>query len=367
MNKNSHHQSLPPKWIVKAIQGLRKGLLTIHDSSFPGNVVLYEKFQYFYLLPSLYVAAELNIAWLLKDGEKQITELAQESGSDDESLYRVMRALASHNIFREGTNRIFANTRLSKPLMDGDGSLRQMLRHHLGKLNWQISGELLECVRTGKDAFRRNYNQNIYDYLAGDPGNYEIFDRSMSDLSSLGLAPLLQAYNFSSFRTLADVGGGEGFLLANILKNYPAMQGILFDMPAALTKATDIFQQYDVMNRVKLKEGNFLESIPEGADGYLLKNIIHNWNDEDCITILSNIRKVLPVKGKIIIVEMIVPEANIPSAAKMIDIQMLTSMPGGRERTRKEFESLFRRAGLILCREYSTIAPVSIIDACRNN
>ncbi len=367
MNNISHQQSLPPKWIVKAIHRLREALLKIHDRTFPGNVVLYEKFQYLYLLPSLYVAAELNIAGLLKDGHKQITTLANESDSDSESLYRVMRALASHHIFREGNNKTFANTRLSKPLMDGDGSLRQMLRHHLGKLNWQITGELLECVRTGEDGFNQNYNQNIYDYLAGNPINYETFDRSMSDLSSLGMAPLLQAYNFSSVKTLADVGGGEGFLLANVLKNYPAIQGILFDLPAALIKAKDILQQYDVMNRVTITEGNFLESIPEGADGYMLKNILHNWNDEVCITILSNIRKVMPENGKVIIIEMIIPETNKASAAKMIDIQMLTSMPGGRERSRKEFESLIRRAGLLLCREYSTIAPVSIIEACRNN
>lgn len=367
MKPKPQQPSLPPKWMVKTLQRLREGLLTIHDRMFPGNVVLYEKFQYFYLLPSLYVAAELDIARLLESGEKPITVLARDSGADAESLYRVMRALASNHIFREGKNQTFTNNRLSKPLMDGDGSLRHMLRHHLGRLNWQITGELMETVLTGKDGFNRIYQKNIYDYLSGDPGSFEVFDQSMSDLSSLGMAPVLKAYDFSTINVLADVGGGEGFLLANILKNNTSNRGILFDLPAALRKAKGILQQYNVLERVIIEEGNFLESIPEGADGYLLKNILHNWNDATCVTILSNIRKVLPVNGKILIIEMIIPERNKPSAAKMIDIQMLASMPGGRERTLNEFRSLLHKANLFLFQAHSTIAPVSILEARRNN
>ncbi len=367
MKHKSQKQSLPPRWIVKTIQGFRAVLMNIHDRMFPGNVVLYEKFQYYYLLPSLYVAAELNIAGLLKESEKPIIQLARESGSDTESLYRVMRALASNNIFHEDSARNFSNTRLSKPLMDGDGSLRHMLRHHLGSLNWQITGELLETVRTGEDGFNRRYHKNIYSYLSEDPSNYAIFDQSMSDLSSLGLAPLLQGYNFSTITTLVDIGGGEGFLLANILRTYPAIRGILFDMPAALEKAEETMKQYGMKERVTITEGNFLDSIPEGADGYLLKNILHNWNDSTCITILSNIHNVMPANGKIIIVEMIIPPGNKPSAAKMIDIQMLTSMPGGKERTKEEFVSLLHQAGLSLYRQYSTIAPLSVLEARRNS
>ncbi|MBN1198299.1 MAG: hypothetical protein JXA23_03030 [Bacteroidales bacterium] len=334
---------------------------------FPGNVVLYEKFQYFHLLPALYVVAELNIANLLKSGEKSVKLLASESGSDAESLYRILRALASQHIFCEGKNRQFSNTRLSKPLIDGEGSLRQVLRHHLGPLNWQITGELLATVRTGKDGFNRIFQQDIYDYLSGDQGNSRVFDQSMSELSSLGMAPLLQAYDFSCFNTLADIGGGEGFLLANILKSYPSIRGILFDLPAALGNSQQILLHYDVAERVTRKEGSFLDSVPEGADGYILKNILHNWDDATCVNILLSIGKVLPIDGKILIVEMIVPEGNKPSPAKLIDIQMLASMPGGKERTKKEFEELLHQANLMLIREYATIAPVSILEARRNN
>ncbi|MFC2102305.1 methyltransferase [Bacteroidota bacterium] len=367
MTANSQKPSLPPTWMVKAIQRMREALLSAHDRMFPRSVVLYEKFQYFYLLPSLYVAAELDIAGILKNSKKAIDELAKESGADTDSLYRVMRALASQHIFRESGNKMFSNNRLSRPLMDGDGSLRHMLRHHLGPLNWQITGDLLETVKTGKDGFNIRYNKNIYDFLSEDPGNSGVFDRSMSDLSSLGLAPLLKAYDFSTIQTLADVGGGEGFLLANILNANPSVKGILFDLPSAVEKARNRLEQHGLLERVQMIEGSFLETIPEGADTYLLKNILHNWNDETCVTILSNIRKALTSNGKVILVEMIVPAPNKASAATMIDIQMLTSMPGGKERTKEEFGILLDRAGLLLSRVYPTIAPISIIEAQPKN
>jgi len=342
-------------------------MLTLHDRMFPGNVVLFEKFQHFYLLSSLFVAAELDLAGLLKNGEKSAEQLAAESGTDTESLYRILRSLASQKIFREGKNRQFRNTRLSRSLIDGEGSLRQMLRHHLGKVNWQIMGESLDTVRTGKDGFIRIHHKDIYSYLSGDPESSRIFGQSMSELSSLGMLPLLQAYRFSGIHTLADIGGGEGFLLANILMVYPAMQGILFDQAAALENATAVMQEFGVEERVKRIEGNFLESIPEGADGYILKNVLHNWDDKNCVDILSSIRKVMPDKGKVLIVEMVVPEGNTASTAKMIDIQMLASMPGGKERTKKEFEAILLQSGLRLNHEFKTIAPVSILEAQRIN
>lgn len=365
MNDHINMQSLPPKWVIRFIQGIRTSLFTFYNLMFPGNVVLYEKFQALYLLPSIFVAAELNIAGLLKYGKKPIEEIARETGSDPDSLYRVMRALASQKIFRETNGKIFSNTRLSIPLMDGNGSLRHMFRHHLGRLNWQISGDLLETVQTGKDGFNRIYHMNIYDYLSREPESYAVFDQSMSELSSLGLAPMLQAFSFHKIKKLADIGGGEGSLLANILLKNPTMQGILFDLPSALVKSEKILTQYNVSKRVTITEGNFMESVPEGADTYLLKHILHNWSDSACITILSNIRKVLPVNGRILIIEMIVRPGNTSSDAKMIDIQMLTSMPGGKERTKEEFISLLQNSGLTLFRHYSTIAPFSILEARR--
>ncbi len=365
MNNNPKQSPLPPKWLVNAIQAFRTSLLAVHNRIFPANVVLYEHFQSFFLLPALYVAAELNIAELLRNGKKPANELAAELGVNPEALYRVLRTLSGTGIFRESPGRVFSMTRLSGPLLDDPGSLRHMLRHQLAPLNWQILGDLLETVKTGVDACNRNYGKSIYDDLGDHPDSYKIFYKSMSDLSSMGLGPLLQAYSFSGLKSLADIGGGEGFMLANILAANSRLQGILFDIPAALVKAEETFRQYGVSDRVELVEGDFMQSVPDEIDGYLLKNILHNWDDQHAIQLLSNIRKAMPDHGKVIIIEMIVPGKNISSMSKMIDIQMLASMPGGKERTQKEFETILHEAGLVLSRIYTTIAPISILEAHR--
>jgi len=366
MNKKRTSERLPPRWLVNAIQSFRTTLLTIHNRIFPSNVVLYEHFQALYLLPALYVAAELNVAQLIRNGKRSVNSLAVELNVNRDALYRVMRALASKGIFREGPRQTFSLTTLARPLLDDTGSLRHMLRHHLSPQNWELIGNLLDTVKTGEDACNRIHSKNIYDYLAGYPERYRIFDKSMSDLSSMGLAPILQAYRFSGLKTLADIGGGEGFMLANVLKLQPGLKGILFDLPATMEKARKRFQEHGLLDRVDLIEGDFMQRVPEGADGYLLKNILHNWDDTTANRILSNIRQAMTDHARVIIIDMVVPENNLPSASKMIDIQMLASMPGGRERTRKEFEHLLVEASLRLTKVYRTIAPVCIIEARRN-
>ncbi|MFH1159691.1 MAG: methyltransferase [bacterium] len=365
MKKTSKQTALPPRWLVNAIQSVRMALLALHKRMFPATAVLYEQFQYLYLLPSLYVAAELDIAEKLRSGSKTADELATESKVDPEGLYRVLRALSGNGIFKETANRRFALTPLARPLTNEPGSLRYMLIHHLSPVNWQIVGDLLETVRTGKDGFNRQYGRNIYEYLSAHPAAFGIFDKSMSALSSLGLAPVFQVYNFSGIRLLADIGGGEGFFLAHILAKNSGMRGILYDLPEALSKAEETLNLCGVGNRVELMEGDFRKTVPPGADGYLLKNVLHNWDDATCIDILSNIREAMPANGRVILIDMVIPSGSRFSSSKMIDIQMLASMPGGKERTRKEFEAILRETGLKLHRFYPTIAPVCVLEARR--
>jgi len=208
-----------------------------HDRIFPQNVVLYEYFQNLYLLPSLYVAAKLDIAGHLQKQPRQIEDLARETNVDTESLYRVLRALAGYGIFREKSGRTFCMTSRARPLLEGPSSLRYMILHHLSPLNWEMTGDLAETVRTGQDGFLRKFGKDIYSCLRERPEASWIFDKSMGDLSSLGLAPLLQAFRFSSFETLADIGGGEGWLLCQILQQNKGQKGILFDLASAVEKA----------------------------------------------------------------------------------------------------------------------------------
>jgi len=356
---------LPPYLLVRFIQQIRKALLHLHDHLFPASVVLYEKFQNLFLLPPLYVVSELDIAGHLVKGPKSVEELAALTRTDPDSLGRILRTLSSHGIFRELDNRTFALTPMAKPLLQGKGSLREVFIQHLGPENWQTLGNLMHTVRTGEDAFTHIHGVPIYDYLALHPEKYEIFDRSMAGLSDLGLAPMLQRYNFSGFHTVADIGGGDGALLKGILSKYPALKGILFDVEAALEKSKTGFTEDAMYERVRFVSGDFFHTIPAGADCYLLKNVIHNWNDEKALVILRNTAAAMAPGARLLILEMVLPDKNQASTATLIDLQMLATMPGGRERTVKEYEILLGKAGLKLRSLTHTIAPVSILEACR--
>jgi len=356
---------IPPYFLVRTIDLFRGFLLRLNRSLFPGNVVLYEQFQNLWLMPSLYTVATLNVAECLKTGPKKISDLAEETGSDTESLYRVMRALSSTGIFKQGKERTFALNGRARALLNGDSSLRHMLMQHLGPVNWSVLGNLLYTVKTGREAFPMVHGKDMYAFLQEHPAEFELFDRSMSNLSNLGLAPLLRAYSFKKYRIIADIGGGEGFLLSNILLKYKKATGILFDLPEALVKAPLVISGYKLDERIKLVPGNFFDSVPVKADVYILKNIIHNWNDEDASRILSNINDFMPPHSKILVMDMIVPASTRPSLSKLLDIQMMASFANGRERTRDEFEKLAEKAGLRISHIIPTISAMSIIEMSR--
>ncbi|MDP4281733.1 MAG: methyltransferase [Bacteroidota bacterium] len=353
---------MPPVWFIRTLDGFRKFLITLNKRLFPANVVLYEHFQYYWFLPCLKVAAELDIAGLLKDKAMTVEELAGITNSHPDSLFRILRALASMGVFRQRKDKRFVNTRLSKTMIDGKGSLRFMILQHLGKLNWTSFSELMYSVKTGKDAFSSLYGKNIYEYLEGDKPESSVFDKSMANLTEMSIDSLLSKYSFSGYPVIADIGGGDGILLSAILANNPGCKGILFDIQDGLTHAENTLSRYGIMDRASIIAGNFFRETPPIANAYILKNVLHNWDDTACTEILERIRKVMPDDGKILIIEMVIEENNRPSYGKLIDIQMLAFLPGGRERTRKEFTNLVDNAGLRIKKIIPTISPVFIIE-----
>jgi hypothetical protein len=324
---------------------------------------MYERFTSFWVLAAIKVAADLDIANILDKEPLTIEQLAERTGSDTHALYRMMRALASESIFKRTRHGLYKNTRLSKVLASGRGSLRFTLMQHLGNLNWTAFNDLSYSIRTGKSAFSKVYGMKIYDYLSQHPEESTLFDRSMTNLSEISIEPILSAIDFGNYPVIADIGGGEGLLLASILFKNKNSRGILFDLPEGLNHSERIFERFGVARRVQIIEGNFFNTAPAGADIYLLKNIIHNWSTEECLLILRNIRNVMSPDGKILILEMILDETNRSSFGKLIDLQMLVFMDEGKERTRKDFETLLQSAGLKLKRIIPTIAPISIIEA----
>ena len=229
--------------------------------------------------------------------------------------------------------------------------------------DWQFQtwAELSYSVKTGQPSFEKVHGQPAFDYFWSNEKAGKLFNDAMTSNSAFSSVAVVNGYDFSSISVLADIGGGHGFLLASILAKYDTVKGILYDMPIIVSEAKKLLNAHGVSSRCELIGGNFFESVPTGCDAYLMKHIIHDWNDEQCITLLQNCRKAMTVGGKVLVVEIVVPEGNEPSPGKLIDLQMLQYLPGC-ERTEKEYRQLFDNAGFKLTRIIPTTSPFSIIE-----
>lgn len=312
----------------------------------------------------LYVAAQLGIADLLKDGPKTADELATATGTHAPSLYRLLRTLASISIFAEGEDGRFELTPLANCLQTGAegsvGAVATMFAQEWHSRPWE---HLLESVKTGKTAFELVYGKKAFEYLAENPEAGKIFDSAMTDLTSMQNPAITAAYDFSGIGKLADIAGGHGGLIAAILNANPKIEGFLFDQPQVIAGALPLLESQGVAGRCKLIAGDFFESVPAGCDAYILKSIIHDWDDEQALVILKNCRKAtLGKNSKLLLVEIVILPGNEPSFGKLTDLEMLV-MAGGRERTEAEYRTLLRAAGFNLTNIVPTEAPQSVIEA----
>lgn len=331
----------------------------------PPEAVLMQMIGGCFVTQAGYVAAKLGIADLLAGEPQSAASLAKETDTDARSLYRILRTLASFGIFREVAPQTFANTPASELLCtDAPGSFRDMTVWMGEEAHWRVYGHLLHSVKTGEAAWKHVHGQPVFPYLfETDRELGEIFNRAMTSFSGTVIPAVLKAYDFSGFETLADVAGGYGHLLAGILKKYPDMKGVLFDLPAVIDEAT-LLDKEGVANRVQIVRGDFFESVPVKADAYLLKHIIHDWYDEQNTVILKNIRAEMPDDAKVLVIDTVIPEDNEPHFGKIMDMEMLLS-PGGVERTETEFRDLFAASGLKLNRIIPTESPMSIVEAVK--
>ncbi|WP_414552053.1 methyltransferase [Anabaena sp. CCY 0017] len=321
----------------------------------------------FWLTQSIYVAAKLGIADLLKDGAKSAEELAKSTEVDAESLYRLMRALCSIAIFTELENRRFQLTPMAEYLRSDVPDSLQAMAIMFGSedWHWQPWGNILYSIKTGKPAFDDVFGTSLFPYLAQKPEAAAIFDTCMTSFSSTYINPVVSSYDFSSINTLIDVGGGHGTLLASILKNYPKVKGIVYDQEQVIEGAKQHLEASELEGRWQLLSGDFFESVPSGGDAYIMKHIIHDWDDESAIKILQNCHHVMPDNGKVLVVENVIPNPNEPSLSKFLDLEMLIMTSGGRERTATEFEELFAAAGFKLTKIIPTPSSISIIEGVK--
>jgi O-methyltransferase domain/Dimerisation domain len=297
---------------------------------------------------AIHVAATLGVADLLKDGPRATDALAAATNTDPRTLYRLLRALAAAGIFCEETDRQFSLAPMGEYLRtDAPRPVGPFAAFIARPYVWQAWGQLLHCVRTGENAFHHVHGASQWDYQSRHPEEGAIFARAMTGYSIGIVEAVLRAYDFSSFACVVDVGGGEGTQLAAILARHPAMRGILLDQPEIVTQAQPVLAAAGVDGRCDAVGGTFFEAVPGGGDAYLLKFILHDWDDAASVTILKNCRKACGPKAKLLVVEQLLASPNEGLATKLADLQMLVG-PGGEERTEGEFASLFTAAGFRL-------------------
>ena len=312
---------------------------------------------------ALYVAAKLGIADLLADGPKTTEQLAKSTNTDAPSLYRVMRALASIGVFTEQEKGTFAITATAEPLRsDAPNSLRDVTIFWGEDWHWEVWGKILHSVRTGKSAWAQIHGDEVFDYFAKNPESAQIFNRAMSSFTGVAADAVVDAYDFSEIETIVDIAGGHGRLLTGILDANPKIQGVLFDLAHVIAGAREQVAKNMAAERVEFVAGDFFASIPEGADAYIMKHIIHDWDDERAIAILKNIKQAMKPTARVLLVEAVIADGNNQDFGKLLDLEMLVA-PGGQERTADEYKELFERAGLRLTRIVPTKSPYSVIEA----
>ncbi len=310
---------------------------------------------------AIYVAAKLGIADALSEGPMSADELASSTRTNPRALYRLLRALASIGIFAEDEQHWFALTPMADCLRSGvPGSVRSLAIMR-GEWQYEAWGQLLHSVRTGQCAFEKVYGEPLFDHLAAHPDKGRLFDEAMTGVHGRETAAMLDAHDFSGIGILADVGGGNGEVIFSILEQYPEMRGVLFDRPAVAERATANLKATGFVGRCVVTAGDFFVSVPPGADAYLLRHIIHDWDDEKSVAILRNCRAAMGKQGKLLVVEGIVPPGNEPSVSKFFDLAMMV-LPGGMERTESEYRRLFEASGFSLTRIVPTTTWVSVIE-----
>lgn len=310
----------------------------------------------------LYVAAKLGLADLLADGPRSSAELARCVGAHAPSLHRILRRLVTLGVCSEKHDGRFGLTALGTWLRVGTPGSLHGLAILCGEERVGAWGGLLHSTMTGETAFNHVFGMSQWEHRQQHPELNEHFNAELRQGTARAIGPILAAYDFSSFRTIADVGGGQGALLAAILKAHPSVTGILFDQPHVVAGARSYLEAAGVAARCQVVAGSFFDRMPDGADAHVLKSVIHDWDDEQSLAILGNCHRALKKQGKLLLVERVMPaRAPHDPDAILVDVQML-ALTGGRERSKVEYRALFAAAGFTLTRVIPTQSGFSIIE-----
>jgi hypothetical protein len=335
------------------------------NQTIPPPLRVFQMITNFWASQCLFAVTKLNIADAVSTEPKHIDAIAAETNTNAAALYRVMRALASTGVFEEKEQKQFVHTDVSRMLRsDLPETMKYLVLAELGSEHYRGWGNLIHSVKTGEIAFNDVAKENVWQYYQKHPEDGSNFMKAMTGLSENFNLAVVPSYDWSSFSTIIDVGGGNGSLLAGILNANKNAKGILFDEPYVVEKASELLKQRGVEDRVEIIGGNFFETVPPNGDAYLLKFILHDWNDEQSLVILKNIASAMNNTAKLLIVEGVLLTGNELQLGKLLDINMLV-MTGGMERTEEQYRQLLNAAGLTLIKVYTTPSPMNIIEAIK--
>ena len=307
----------------------------------------------------LHVIAALGVADHIGEGAESPEALARAVGAHPQALARVLRALAAHGVFEEiaGSFRHSAASRLLRS--DHPQSLRAFVGMMGMGVHWEAYGKLVHSVRTGESAMACIAPGGTFRYFADHPEEARLFDEAMTAKSHEQIESVLRVYDFSAFKRIADIGGGRGHLLRAVLAANPGASGVLFDLPHVI----EALASSPSSERLTLRAGSFFTDPLPACDAYLLMSVIHDWGDEEATAILAAVRRAAPAHARVLLLEMLLPDAPGPHPAKSLDVEMLVMTSGGRERTRAQYESLLASAGMRLARVIPTRTPTVILEA----
>lgn len=329
----------------------------------PAEIIMKQMASGYWISQCVYVAAKLGIADLLTDTPKHCDQLAATTNTNSDTLYRLLRALASLGVFAETEYRCFQLTPLAECLRGDVPHSAKDVAIMLGeKEHYRSWGDLFYSVQTGESAFEHLHGMSFFQYIQQNPGTGEVFHRTMTERSPKKKKAIAASYDFSGIKTLIDVGGGADSLIAAILQDNPHLKGMLFDSPQIIKEAPTILANAGVSDRCQLAVGDLFAPIPLGGDACLLKHILRNWDDERAIAILRNCRRAMGKQGRVLVIERLIAPGNEPAFGKWLDLEMLVMTNGGKERSEAEYRDLFNAAGFQFTKIVPTPEDVSIIE-----
>lgn len=328
----------------------------------PPQAALSQMINGFWITGAIHAAAHLGLADKIAGQPLVVSDLSLAVGANPDALFRLMRALSSLGIFVEGPARSFSHTPLSEALRTGVPGSMHGLATMSGLMHLRAWPHLAHSIRTGAPAFDHVFGKGIFEYITENEEARAAFDEAMSGYTAATAGAVVSSYDFTPFRTIVDVGGGNGALLAAILGKFKDSSGISFDLSASAERAKTLLQARGLRDRCEVVGGDFFVGVPTGGDAYMLKMIIHDWDDERSIAILKNIRKAMAPGARLLVVDMVIdPATTSGSAGKLFDLNMLV-MTGGRERTADEFASLYQASRFELTRVVSLPGDLAIIE-----